>query len=116
MNRIRELRLLKNINQNDIAESLNISQAALSNWERNVNDPDVKHLRKLAQLFDVSIDYILCISDLPVTTKQMQDMNIHYALLEDYEMLDEEDRKDLHKMASRMMDSKRLRDIAGIGS
>ena len=65
MNRIKELRNLKMIKQSDFARRFNVTQATLSNWERGVHDPDNESLKRMAEYFDTTIDYILGIDDDP---------------------------------------------------
>lgn len=57
--RIKQLRELKNLTRDELANSLNISYSALSKYETNVRFPDKDTLKKLASFFNVSIDYIL---------------------------------------------------------
>lgn len=45
--------------QKDVADYLNLAVATVSNYERNVRMPDLKTLVKLADLYDVSTDYLL---------------------------------------------------------
>ena len=59
MNRIKELRLLNNLKQIELCKELGITQGALSGWENGKYEPDLKSLTKLAELFKVSIDYLL---------------------------------------------------------
>lgn len=47
------------IRQKDFAEKLNVTQQAVSRWCQNITQPDNKTLVKIAQLLDVSIDYLL---------------------------------------------------------
>lgn len=58
-NRIRELRQKRGLTQIDLAKHLNISQGALSYWEQGKYDVDNISLQRIADFFDVSIDYIL---------------------------------------------------------
>ena len=62
INRIKELRELKNIKQSDFAVKLNVSQGTLSNWERGVHDPDNESLIKMVEFFETTSDYILGLS------------------------------------------------------
>jgi len=64
MNRVRELREEKGLKQMDLAFALNVSQATLSNWERGIHDPDNESLSNLAKIFECTIDYLLCSSDI----------------------------------------------------
>lgn len=56
---ISELRQKKDMTQMELAEKLNISYQAVSNWERGNSMPDISKLPELAQIFDVTIDYLL---------------------------------------------------------
>lgn len=57
--RISELRKSRNMTQLELADRMNISFQAVSNWERGSSMPDISKLPELAQLFDVSIDELL---------------------------------------------------------
>lgn len=59
MNRIRELRKEKGLTQLQFCQKLNITQSTLSGWECERWQPDNETLIKLANYFDVSIDYLL---------------------------------------------------------
>lgn len=59
MNRIRELRITAGYTQKWLANTLCVSQANLSGWELDKWQPDQEALKKMADLFNVSIDYLL---------------------------------------------------------
>lgn len=59
MERIRELRMLFNMKQKDLADSLNVTQATIAGWETGRRKPDHDALKRLADIFDVSIDYLM---------------------------------------------------------
>lgn len=63
MNRIRELREHKGLRQIDVAEATGIDQKTLSNYETGKTNPDSYALIRLADFFNVSIDYLVCRSD-----------------------------------------------------
>ena len=52
INKLKELRLAAEMTQADVAEKVDVSQAAVSRWEDG-NMPTAKYRRKLAQLFHV---------------------------------------------------------------
>jgi len=56
---IRALRIQNNMTQEDLANHLGVSVATISNWERNVYEPDHSNLVQLSKLFNVSVDYLL---------------------------------------------------------
>lgn len=62
-NKIKELRLSKNIDQKTLAKKLNVQQSAISKWELNKNEPDIKSIIALAKFFDVTTDYLLGLED-----------------------------------------------------
>lgn len=57
-NRIAEQRKQKNFSQEYIAEKLEISRQAVSKWEQDLSKPDTSNLIKLAELFNVSVEYL----------------------------------------------------------
>ncbi len=56
---LKEIRKRKGLTQLEVAEQLNLSVQAYSNYEIGRREPDFETLKKLADLFNVSIDYIL---------------------------------------------------------
>lgn len=57
--RLRTLREEQGLYQKDLAEKLNLTQKTISNYENNERFPDQKTLHKIADLFNVSIDFLL---------------------------------------------------------
>lgn len=54
-----ELRKFHNLTQLELAEKLNYSDKSISKWERGESIPDVIVLKELADLFGVSLDYMV---------------------------------------------------------
>ena len=54
-----DLRKASNWTQTELAEKLNYSDKAVSKWERAESLPDITVLKKIADLFLVSVDYLL---------------------------------------------------------
>ncbi|MBQ8658990.1 MAG: helix-turn-helix transcriptional regulator [Clostridia bacterium] len=61
--RLKTLRTEKNIGQNKLAADIEVSNASISYWENGKQEPSAQALFKLALYFDVSVDYILGITD-----------------------------------------------------
>lgn len=61
--RIRELRLSRNMSQVDLAKRLSVSKQSVSNWENDNIQPSIEMLIKLANVFSVSTDYLLALDD-----------------------------------------------------
>lgn len=56
---ITALRQSRKLTQIELAEKLNYSDKAVSKWERGESIPDVMVLKAIADLFEVSLDYLL---------------------------------------------------------
>ena len=63
MNRIKKLRKEKNITQIRLSIELEVSQETISAYEKGKYYPSAAMLIKLRDIFGVSIDYILGLSD-----------------------------------------------------
>ena len=61
--KLRALRMEKKLTQNDLAARLGIVGASVSSYEKNKQYPSVEVLIQLCQIFDVSADYLLGLSD-----------------------------------------------------
>lgn len=59
MNRLKEARKAKRLTQKEVADFIGLSQGQYSNWERGGVKIDDVSLRRLAELFEVSVDYLL---------------------------------------------------------
>lgn len=58
-NRIRDLREDMDLRQSDLAQATGIDQRTISNYETGKTAPDAYALIKLADFFNVSIDYLV---------------------------------------------------------
>ncbi len=56
---ITELRLLNNMTQAELGEKLNYSDKTVSKWERAESTPDISVLCEIADLFGVTVDYLV---------------------------------------------------------
>ena len=56
---IKELRQKKKMSQEEIAEYLGVSTQAVSRWETSVSYPDITLLPLIANVFNVTVDYLL---------------------------------------------------------
>lgn len=62
MKKIKDLRLEHSISQKDLADTINVTQASISRWEKNQRSISGANLIKLSQYFNVSIDDLLGIN------------------------------------------------------
>jgi transcriptional regulator with XRE-family HTH domain len=63
--RLKEVRNSRNITLEKLAEDLETTKATLSRYENNLREPKVDFLNKVADYFQVSIDYLLGRTDDP---------------------------------------------------
>ena len=56
---IKKLRKEKGMTQDELAEKLNVTRQAVSNWEMGKTQPGVDTLTRLAEIFDVSVERII---------------------------------------------------------
>ena len=56
---ISKLRKQKKLTQLEFAKALNYSDKAISKWERAESIPDIIILKQIADLFGVTVDYII---------------------------------------------------------
>ena len=55
-----ELRKGHGMTQQELAEKLNYTDKAISKWERGESVPDILVLKQIADMFGVTVDYLLC--------------------------------------------------------
>ncbi|MGN0660485.1 MAG: helix-turn-helix domain-containing protein [Oscillospiraceae bacterium] len=67
--RIKELRKARNITQLKMAMDLNTNQNTISRYENGEREPGIIELIKIADYFDVSVDYLLGRTDKPEVNK-----------------------------------------------
>lgn len=90
MLRLKELRLERDITLRDMAIQLNISYSSLGKYEREEQQPSLETLVKLADFFDVSIDYLL-------GTTNIKTKNLEISYMADYLGLTELSIHELHR-------------------
>ena len=57
--KLKALREAKGYTQEDIAGKLNIARQSVSKWEQGINEPDIETLKRLAEIFECSVDELL---------------------------------------------------------
>ncbi len=61
--RLKELRIEKQLSQSELAALLSTGQSSISAWERGGREPLAHQLIDLARVLECSVDYLLGISD-----------------------------------------------------
>ena len=99
-NNIRKLRQLKGLTQQELADKLGLSKFNISDYEIGRTEPDIQTLKKFADFFEVSIDYILKNSnskDIPIEPDIEMD-DFQFALYGEVKDLTDEQKQDLMDM------------------
>ena len=74
--RLKDLRKQAELTQVDVAEKLGISQPAYASWERGTKKPTQENLVKIAQVLNVSVDYLIGNFSEKNTNKELEDIEI----------------------------------------
>lgn len=103
--RLKELRLEKKINQAELGEIIGISPSTVGMYEREQRFPDKDTLSKIADYFEVSVDYLLG------RTNERNIKNVTEDMDEDIRMIqrarnnmDKKDREKMIKVLKTMFD------------
>ena len=59
MERLKELRKSKQLTMKDLGQIINVAESTISLYENGKREPDYQTLSKMADFFEVSIDYLL---------------------------------------------------------
>lgn len=59
MKKLRLLREANNLTQKQMANILSVTQKSISTYENGLTEPDISTMIKIADFFDVSLDYLL---------------------------------------------------------
>lgn len=99
LNRLRELRIEKELLQSDIAKLINKSERTVGFYETGQRDMNTETLSILADFFNVSIDYLLGKSEIRNPEKTGLD-NLQIGLsTKDYSNISEEQLKQIEDFA-----------------
>ncbi len=72
--KISTMRKDKNMTQAQLAELMNVTDKAVSKWERNLSCPDINSLPRLAKIFDITVDELISNREI----KEIYNVNPHY--------------------------------------
>ncbi|MCG7406698.1 helix-turn-helix domain-containing protein [Paenibacillus sp. ACRRX] len=101
--RLRRLRMSRKLSQEEVARHIGVTRSAYSHYEINSRQPVYDTIRKLAVLFDVSIDYLVNADNQdkqPVETQR---------LLQMWQSMDEHSREQTLSMMQHVMKHSELK-------
>lgn len=93
--RLKALRKEKGLTQVKLGALLNYGYTAIANYESGRNQPGIADLKKIASIFDVSLDYLLGVTDLRRPYASAEDPFRENEFLRYYSMLNEENQKEV---------------------
>ena len=88
--RLKELRLNAGLTQKDLAKAIEVGRTTISEYESGKIVPKQEGLLKIANHFNVSVDYLTGVSNERATRKQNESSldtllnTVHYILLDEY--------------------------------
>jgi len=116
--RLRELRRENHMTGDELGKKFNVTKTAISYWENGKSFPDEETIKKFADFFQVSTDYILGKSDIrnPYENHQRISESIKddKELLEFWEVLKEREDLQLLFKQTKQMTEKDIRQIIKI--
>lgn len=71
---IANLRKQKGMTQSELAEKMNVTDKAVSKWERDLSCPDINTISKLADVLDVSVEELLKTKKQDYSNNKIQDL------------------------------------------
>ena len=57
--RIKDLRIDRNMTQQDLADTLSVAKSTIGMWENGKREPDLETILKIADFFNCSVDYLI---------------------------------------------------------
>ena len=93
--RLKELRESHNLSQQSFANIINVSQSTVGMWESGKRTPDSEMLAKIADYFDVSVDYLIGRSSEYSVNDELK--GVDFALYNETKELNDSQKKDVLK-------------------
>ena len=67
--KLQELRKAEGLTQEELAEALYVSRAAISKWESGRGYPSIDSLKEISKFFSVTIDELICTEEIIIAAK-----------------------------------------------
>lgn len=109
--RIKELRNEYHISQQELANAVLVSQQSIYKYENKDVDPSIDTLTKIAQYFNVSVDYLIGISDIRDIAKTSHPVHLledEITFIHEFRLLDPCLQKIIKNIITEMKDIKAI--------
>lgn len=110
--KLRQLMENNNVKQQELADKLNVKRGSVSNWTTNRRCPDAETIVKIADYFNVTVDYLL--KDTEIESKEFEkikELKEDYSeienLYESYKELDEKNKNLIDSLIKTMLESQK---------
>lgn len=77
MDRLKELRVKMGLSQQALADKLNVSQQSICKYENDTIEPNIDMLKTMADLFNVSVDYLIGYSSYTHKVEEVFDTDLN---------------------------------------
>ena len=101
MKNIKRLREERELSQQQLADKLSTSQQNIYKYERDITEPDISTLIRLADFFETSIDYIIGYTSIPHKIEPVEKFELNHdeaELMEKYRKLNGNARQNLQNI------------------
>ena len=75
--KLQELRKIKGITQEELAQALYVSRTAVSKWESGRGYPSIDSLKEISSFFSVTIDELICSEEIMAAAKDDKESSLH---------------------------------------
>lgn len=96
--RIKSLRIKKNLTQQELGSKFNVTSTGVSYWESGKAIPNIEVMNKLSNFFGVTIDYLM-------GKDKVDENNESMILFRKAEQVNEKDRKKMYDIISSTIDA-----------
>lgn len=94
--RLKGLREEKGLSQQAFANKFGISQSTIGMWESGKREPNFTTIQKIAEFFNVSIDYLLCRTDTPKPSSLDEQLSgVDFALWSEAKDMTDSEKQDI---------------------
>lgn len=115
MNRIKELRKINKMTQEDLAQKLNVKRSAISKYENNTVPLTDTLIINLTDIFKVSSDYLLGITEFPISSLNINSNSITNKkkkhLINNYDKLNDNGKNKLLDYSEDLIASNKYNDL-----
>lgn len=81
--RLKALRTERNLTQEELSKMVNVSSKTVGAWERGTRQPSIEAITKLAEIFNVTTDYLLGQNQTPKWADQRDTLDLKKFIDED---------------------------------